>query len=138
MEAGRLDGIVLDDSGYPQKRRLFTPIARPRDIQEARYNVAHRRMRTWVEHAFGLLKMRWCVLHSECRLQPVKLCKAAIVCAMLHNIAIDYAGAAADEPDPSEEDDGVENDENAAPTQQEHDRDANAVRRDYVVRYFAH
>ncbi|KAH7720238.1 nuclease HARBI1-like protein [Aphelenchoides avenae] len=136
MEDGRVDGIVLGDSGYPQRRWLFTPIPHPRDVVENRYNVAHRRTRTWMEHAFGLLKMRWRVLHSECRLQPVKLCKVASVCAMLHNIAIDYAGAdEGEEPDHAEDD---ENDENTAPAQQEDARDFNVVRRDYVVRYFAH
>lgn len=73
MEAGRVHGIILGDSGYAQSSWLFTPVRIPRDNAEKRYNVAHRRTRCWIEHAFGILKMRWRVLHSECRLQPRKV-----------------------------------------------------------------
>lgn len=129
MEAGVLDGIILGDSGYPLNRWLYTPVPSPQDGADQRYNIAHRRTRCWVEHAFGILKMRFRVLHSECRLQPVKLCKVATACAALHNIAIDNNDL--DQLPELELDDDDNVPENLA-TQ------AAAVRerRDYVVRYF--
>lgn len=128
MEAGALDGIILGDSGYPQTGWLYTPVPNPQDGADQRYNIAHRRTRCWVEHAFGMLKMRFRVLHSECRLQPVKLCKVATVCAALHNIAIDNGDVEQVEVD---DDNGEGLPENVATA-------AAAVRerRDYVIRYF--
>lgn len=129
-----MDGIILGDSGYPQRSWLFTPIAAPRSVPETRYNVAHRRTRSYVEHAFGLLKTRWRVLHSECRFQPEKLCKVATVCAMLHNIAIDAAGVPAE----IEEEEGDQgNDENANPgTGTVNTQDFMNLKRAYALRHF--
>ena len=89
MEGGGLDGIILGDSGYPQTRWLYTPVPFPQTPADTAYNVAHRRTRCFVEQSFGILKARLRVLHSECRLQPRKLCKVATACAVLHNMAID-------------------------------------------------
>lgn len=128
MEGGGLDGIILGDSGYPQNRWLYTPVPNPRDAADSAYNVAHRRTRCYVEQAFGILKARFRVLHSECRLQPEKLCKVATACAVLHNIATDDRI----EMEPEEFD---EDDDN--PTAPEAFTQHINERRDYIVRFFA-
>ncbi|XP_071375888.1 putative nuclease HARBI1 [Centroberyx affinis] len=62
FEAGRINGLLLGDSGYPLKRWLMTPIIAPRTEQERRYNTIHATTRSVVERCIGVLKRS---LHSE-------------------------------------------------------------------------
>ena len=54
-----IDGILVDDSGYACRSYLMTPILKPNNSGEVRYNIAHRRSRCVIERCFGLLKRRF-------------------------------------------------------------------------------
>ncbi|KAM3874408.1 putative nuclease HARBI1 [Diretmus argenteus] len=58
FEAGRGNGLLLGDSGYPLKRWLMTPIIAPTTDQERRYNTIHSATRSDVERCIGVLKRR--------------------------------------------------------------------------------
>uniref|UniRef100_A0A914HTV5 DDE Tnp4 domain-containing protein n=1 Tax=Globodera rostochiensis TaxID=31243 RepID=A0A914HTV5_GLORO len=128
MEEATVDGIVLGDSGYPQKKWLFTPIRFPRTRHEEQYNAAHAATRVTIEQCFGIFKNRWRCLMYKSRLQPVA--KVATVCSMLHNIAIDCRAPLPPMENMEEGDDMQEvNDENA-------NWSAEATRNSYINRNF--
>ncbi|XP_033976858.1 putative nuclease HARBI1 isoform X2 [Trematomus bernacchii] len=56
FEAGRINGLLLGDSGYPLKRWLMTPVIAERTAQERRYNEKHTQTRNIVERCIGVLK----------------------------------------------------------------------------------
>ncbi|KAJ4938380.1 hypothetical protein JOQ06_003000 [Pogonophryne albipinna] len=58
FEAGRVNGLLLGDSGYPLKRWLMTPVIAERTAQERRYNDKHTQTRNIVERCIGVLKRR--------------------------------------------------------------------------------
>ena len=72
---------LADDSGYPLKRSLLTPIPNPQSTEERTYNLRHNQARTFVECTIGLLKGRWntiamsvyAVLHNVAQLKDVAL-----------------------------------------------------------------
>ena len=72
MERGLLndEGYLLGDSAYPLIPCLMTPISRPADAADRRYNVHHRRVRSIIERTFGRWKNRWRCLHKEGKLCP--------------------------------------------------------------------
>lgn len=82
-------GVVLGDSGYPCRPFLMTPYLHPANQHQQRYNRAHKQTRVKIEHAFGVLKRRFHILHGEVRMQPDRVCKIITACAVLNNIAID-------------------------------------------------
>lgn len=43
-----------------------------------------------IENAFGRLKRRFAILHSEARLTSQKVAKVVAACIVLHNIATDF------------------------------------------------
>ena len=51
------------------------------------YNRAHARTRVLIEQSFGVLKRRFSVLQSGCRVDsPERAAKYVTACAVLHNI----------------------------------------------------
>lgn len=87
FELGYLNGILLEDSGYACRRYLLTPVLRPENEAELRYN-AHKRTRIIVEQLFGIWKRRFPCLYYGLR---TKLSTSVtIICsvAVLHNIYI--------------------------------------------------
>ncbi|XP_045456074.1 putative nuclease HARBI1 [Melitaea cinxia] len=90
FETGSFRGRLLGDSGYKLEPYLFTPILRPRNRSEEKYNEAHIATRNTVERCFGVWKQRFqCLLFGmTCKLQNVKTTIVAL--AVLHNIAVDH------------------------------------------------
>ncbi|XP_049432777.1 putative nuclease HARBI1 [Epinephelus fuscoguttatus] len=88
FEAGRVNGLLLGDSGYPLKRWLMTPIIAPRTDQERRYNTIQSATRSVVERCIGVLKRRFHCLHGELRMRPERVCTVIAACTVLHNICV--------------------------------------------------
>ncbi|XP_046575474.1 putative nuclease HARBI1 [Haliotis rubra] len=82
------DGFVLGDSGYACRPYLLTPYLHPQGNPQQRYNDRLCRTRVTIERTFGRLKRRFHFLYSEIRMNPGKVCKIILTCAILHNIAI--------------------------------------------------
>ena len=74
LRDGILDGLLLSDSGHACRAYLLTPILKPKDTGEVRYNTAHRRTRCIIERCFGLLKRRFPCLHLGLRTASSLLC----------------------------------------------------------------
>jgi len=88
FELGHFNGILLGDSGYACRSYLLTPVLRPQNEAELRYNNAHKQTRVIVEQQFGIWKRRFPCLYYGLR---TKLSTSvAIICsvAVLHNICI--------------------------------------------------
>lgn len=86
FELGYLNGILLGDNGYACRRYLLTPILRPQNEAEVRYNNAHKRTRVIVEQLFGIWKRRFPCLYYGLRTKLST--NIAVICsvAILHNI----------------------------------------------------
>ncbi|CAC5364574.1 HARBI1 [Mytilus coruscus] len=69
---GLADGLILGDSGYACRPFLMTPYPNPRERHQQRFNRAHSSTRSIIERAFGILKRRFHVFHSE-QDQPVQV-----------------------------------------------------------------
>ncbi|CAH2088499.1 unnamed protein product [Euphydryas editha] len=78
------------DSGYKLEPYLFTPILRPRNRSEEKYNEAHIATRNTVERCYGVWKQQFqCLLFGmTSRLENVKTTIVAL--AVLHNSAVDH------------------------------------------------
>ena len=50
---------LLGDSGYPLRPWLLTPYMRPGNEAQRGFNLDHKKTRNYVEHAIGVLKMRF-------------------------------------------------------------------------------
>ncbi|KAK7939911.1 hypothetical protein WMY93_003237 [Mugilogobius chulae] len=88
FEEGRINGMLLGDSGYPLKRWLMTPVQAPRTPQERRYNTKHASTRNLIERCIGVLKRRFHCLHSELRMHPERVCIVIAATVVLHNICV--------------------------------------------------
>ncbi|XP_046584320.1 putative nuclease HARBI1 [Haliotis rubra] len=82
------DGFILGDNGYPCRPFLLTPYLNPQGRQQHRYNDSLCATRVTIERTFGRWKRRFHVFHSEVRMTPSRVCRIAVACAVLHNIAI--------------------------------------------------
>ena len=83
------DGVLLGDSGYACLPYLMTPYPNPISNAQRRFNRAQKSTRSSIERAFGILKRRFHLLHSEIRMSPERVCTLIAACCVLHNIAID-------------------------------------------------
>ena len=80
---------LLGDSGYALKPWLITPLKDPSTPQQRRFNRCHKKTRSLIERAFGILKSRWRILdHTGGRMcyLPDKVAKIFLSCSILHNI----------------------------------------------------
>lgn len=90
LQAGRMKGILLGDSGYLCKPYLLTPILNPRNPAEERYNASHIRTRTIVERCFGEWKGIFRALRNGMQISLTTAKAAIIAMAVLHNIRKDF------------------------------------------------
>ena len=129
LRDGALDGIFLGDSGYACRAYLLTPILKPKNAGEVRYNTAHRRTRCVIERCFGLLKRRFPCLHLGLRTALANALVIIVATAVLHNFALINREKDFDE---DIEDENVPFDIVAAA-----DASGNAKRQLIISRYFA-
>ncbi|KAA0062787.1 retrotransposon protein [Cucumis melo var. makuwa] len=84
--------------GYPNEEGFLTPYKGQRyHLQEWRgaanaptnakeyFNMKHSSTRNVIEHAFGVLKGRWTILHGKSYTLQVQ-CRTILACALLHNL----------------------------------------------------
>ena len=129
LRDGVLFGILLGDSGYACRAYLLTPILKPKNAGEVRYNTAHRRTRCVIERCFGLLKRRFPCLHLGLRTALPNILVIIVATAVLHNFALIHREQDFDE---DIEDENVPFDIVAAA-----DASGNAKRQLIISRYFA-
>lgn len=79
-------GILLGDSGYPQRDYLFTPVLNPISHAENRYNLSLKKTRNLVERSFGILKRKFPILSRRLQNKLRTSINIIICCAILHNI----------------------------------------------------
>ena len=84
LRDGALDGILVGDSGYACRAYLLTPILKPKNTGEVRYNTAHRRTRCVIERCFGFLKR----LHLGESTALANTLVIIVATAVLHNFAL--------------------------------------------------
>lgn len=86
--------FMLADNGYPLQPWLLKPYDNPDTPEKRLYNKYHRKLRSLVERAIGLLKARFRCLLGERKLRYDPLMSGYIVyaCSTIHNflIANDY------------------------------------------------
>lgn len=82
--------FLLGDNGYPLQPWLLKPYDSPDSWEEIIYNIRHRKLRSLVERAIGLLKARFRCLLGERKLHHDPLTSGYIIyaCTVLHNFLI--------------------------------------------------
>ncbi|XP_031750454.1 putative nuclease HARBI1 [Xenopus tropicalis] len=86
-------GWLVGDAGYGVLPWLMTPIRFPRTPAQRRYNRAHRKTHKVTQRLFGALKSRFRCLSvngGALLYSPIKVSEIIIVCAMLHNVALQH------------------------------------------------
>ena len=129
LREGTIDGILVGDSGYACRSYLMTPILKPKNSGEVRYNTAHSRTRCVIERCFRLLKRRFPCLHLGMRTALANTHVIIATTAILHNFALMHPEQDFDE---EIEDEGVPFDIAAAA-----DAGGNAKRQLIILQYFA-
>lgn len=104
------NGVILGDNGYACERYLLTPVLRPANASERRYNAAHRQTRSIIERVFGLMKQRFpCISHDSQLRCHLGTCKAIIVAVcVIYNIAIEMDEEHFQVDDNQDADDAIE------------------------------
>ena len=88
LRDGAIDGILVGDSGYACRAYLITPILKPKNAGEVRYNTAHRRTRCVIDRCSRLLKRRFPCLHLGLRIASANTLVIIVATAVLHNFAL--------------------------------------------------
>jgi hypothetical protein len=94
VESGYQNGIppyLLADKGYPLLNWIMVPFkddGQPRSLAEGYYNKRHRRGRSVVENAFGLLKENWREMGRKTDLHVTIVPDVFKCCCILHNLTI--------------------------------------------------
>lgn len=89
FEDGEFRGRLLGDSGYKLESYLFTPVLRPQNRSEEKYNEAHIATRNTVERCFGVWKQRFRCLLDGMTTNMKNIKPTIVALAVLHNIAIE-------------------------------------------------
>ncbi len=84
-------GHLLGDSGYGIRTYLLTPYPNPINAEQEAFNNSHKKTRTHIEHANGLVKKRFPPLSKDglLRVDIRKACKVIMSFCILHNMALD-------------------------------------------------
>lgn len=83
--------FMLADHGYPLQPWILKPYDSPNSAAQKLYNKFHRKLRSLVERAIGLLKARFRCLLGERKLRYDPLMSGLIIysCSVLHNYLIE-------------------------------------------------
>lgn len=85
------NAYILGDCGFPSEKCMLTPVhGAIAGSSEDKYNIAHRRTRSIIERAFGMLKMRWRCLwrFRTLHYNPKTSAEIVYACMVLHNLCI--------------------------------------------------
>ena len=107
----------------------MTPILKPKNVGEVRYNTAHRRTRCVVKRCFGLLKRRFPCLHLGPRTPLASTLVIIVATAVLHNFALMHREEDFDED--------IENEDVLFDVVASADASGNAKRQLIISRYLA-
>jgi hypothetical protein len=94
VDSGYQEGIppyLLADKGYPLLSWMMMPFkddGRPRSLAESYYNKRHRRGRSVIENAFGLLKENWREISRKTELDVRIVPDVVYACCILYNHTI--------------------------------------------------
>jgi hypothetical protein len=93
-DGGYQEGVtpyLLGDKGYPLLSWIMVPFkdnGQPRSPAQTYYNKRHRRGRSVVENAFGLLKENWREMGKKTDLHITIVPDVFYYCCVLHNLTI--------------------------------------------------
>ena len=107
----------------------MTPILKPKNVEEGRYNSAHRRTRCVIERCFGPLKRRFPCLHLGLRTALANTLVIIVPTALLHNFALMHREQDFDED--------IENEDVLFDVVAAADASENANRQLFISRHFA-
>ena len=84
--------LIVGDSAYPLLKWLIKPYADRRRLspEERKFNIKLSAMRSVVERAFGMLKLRWRLVYKKVEQKTRTLKKTVIAACILHNICVDH------------------------------------------------
>lgn len=91
-DQGRVNGIILGDSGYPCKSYLLTPLTQPQTPADARYQRAHAGTRVTIERCFGQWKSMFRALKDGLFISLPTVKTAIVAMAVLFNITKERDG----------------------------------------------
>ena len=82
--------LIVGDSAYPLLKWLIKPYADRERLspEERKFNIKLSAMRSVVERAFGMLKLRWRLVYKKVEQKTLK--KTVIAACILHNICINH------------------------------------------------
>jgi hypothetical protein len=86
---GQHSPYLLGDKGYHLLNWIIVPFkddGQPRSLAETYFNKRHRRGRSVVENAFGLLKENWCEMGKKTDLHVTIVPDVFYCCYILHNL----------------------------------------------------
>lgn len=106
--------LIVGDSAYPLLKWLIKPYADRGRLspEERKFNMKLSAMRSVVERAFGMLKLRWRLVYKKVEQNTRTLKKTVIAACILHNICIDHGDLydnIADDSSDSEDGEGQDN-----------------------------
>ncbi|XP_041458998.1 putative nuclease HARBI1 [Lytechinus variegatus] len=90
FQRGELEGVILGDSGYPQRSWLMTPFRNPQTPAERAYNRSHMRGRVVVEQTNGQIKKKFPCLRRGLRVEPKKACTIIVACTVLFRLSKEW------------------------------------------------
>lgn len=93
----------LGDTGYSCLPFLLTPIANPLTDADVTYNIIHGKTRRIVERKFGVWKRRFPCLSKELTNKLICSITIVMVCAVLHNLSLQYDIILPEDREPYEE-----------------------------------
>lgn len=84
--------FIIGDSGYPCRLNpiaIVTPFREPLTPAKHAFNLAFSRARVIIEHAFGMIKIRWRIIFTKALEVKIRTgIRVVAACTVLHNICV--------------------------------------------------